>query len=92
MSLQKYTQEDIERIYQERVEVAFIPAILKAGLIAEWIFKYPNGNISSQCTGTWAMNPEGNDTEIATKILIKRIKDALWDIVGKYSLATGERL
>lgn len=88
----KYTQEDIERIFTERVKIVYHEAKLKAGVIAEWTFEYPNGNITAQCTGTWAMNPENNDFEIAKKVIEKRIKDALWEIVGKYTLATGEML
>lgn len=88
----KYGLDDINRIFAERVKIQYHEATLKAGTIAEWTFEYPNGNITAQCTGTWAMNPENNDFEIAKKVIEKRIKDTLWEIVGKYTLATGEML
>lgn len=90
--MNKYNLDDINRIFNERVKIQYYEARLKAGVIAEWTFEYPNGNITAQCTGTWAMNPENNDFEIAKKVIEERIKGALWEIVGKYTLATGEML
>lgn len=90
--MKKYTLEDIERIYNERVKVRFIESELKPGVFAEWSFTYPNGNITVQTEGSWAMYSENNDSEIAKKVIISRIKNSLWEIVGKYTLATGEML
>lgn len=88
----KYLPEDIDRIFNERVQTVFIEAKLKPGLICEWTFKYPNGNITAQCEGSWAINPDNNDVEIAKRVIIDKIKDRLWDIIGKYTLATGEMM
>lgn len=87
--MKKYALDDINRIFNERVKIQYYEARLKAGLIAEWTFEYPNGNITAQCTGTWAINQENNNVEIAKKVIEERIKDALWEIVGRYTLSTG---
>lgn len=39
----KYTESEIERIINERVEINWIEPMLKKGLIAEWTFTYPTG-------------------------------------------------
>lgn len=55
-TLPKYTPDDIERIFAERVQIHFHTPELKVGTLAEWKFTYPNGNkphrlnIQQQCT------------------------------------------
>lgn len=90
--MKKYTLEDIERIYNERVKVRFVESELKPGVFAEWSFTYPNGNVSVQVEGSWAMYSENNNPDIAKQVIVSRIKNTLWEIVGKYTLATGEML
>lgn len=88
----KYTKQDIDRIFKERVKYSWHKTRTKAGLICEWSFEYPNGNITAQVCGTWPMNEKDADFNIAKRLLYAKIKDALWEICGKYTLATGIKL
>ena len=88
----KYTSEDIERIFNERVDYMWDKAELKPGIICEWSFKYPNGQITADVVVAFPISPENFDFSIGIDICKKKIKDKLWDICGKYSLITGEKL
>ena len=88
----KYTNEDIERIFKKRVTTYSQPAAVKAGVICEWTFEYPNGQITADVEAAFCINPENNDFNIGIEVCRSRIKDKLWKICGQYSLATGEKL
>lgn len=88
----KYTKDDIDRIFKERVKYSWHKTRTKAGLICEWCFTYPNGNTTAQVCGTWPMNEKDADFNVAKRLLYTKIKDALWEICGKYTLATGIKL
>ncbi len=88
----KYTNEDIERIFKERVKYLWKEAELKPGVICEWTFEYPNGQITADVESAFCINPENNDFNIGIEVCRSRIKDKLWKICGQYSLATGEKL
>ena len=38
------------------------------------------------------MNETDHDVAIATKLILKRIEDKVWEICGKYTLGTGDKL
>ena len=88
----KYENEDIERIFNERVNYLWEEAEIKLGVICEWTFTYPNGQIAADVVAAFPINPENFDSDIGLKVCQKKIKDKLWEICGKYSLITGEKL
>lgn len=88
----KYTNEDIERIFNERVNYIQKKAEIKPGVICEWSFKYPNGQITADVVAAFPISPENFDSNIGLNVCQKKIKDKLWEICGKYSLITGEKL
>lgn len=88
----KYTNEDIERIFNERVNYLCEEAEIKPGIICEWIFTYPNGLIAADVVAAFPISPENFDSHIGIDVCRKKIKDKLWEICGKYSLITGEKL
>ena len=88
----KYTNEDIDRIFEERVKYIYKKAEFKSGVICEWAFEYPNGQITADVETAFCINPENNDFNIGIEVCQSRIKGKLWQICGQYSLATGEKL
>lgn len=88
----KYTNEDIERIFKERVKYLWEEAEIKPGVICEWAFTYPNGQITADVEAAFCINPENNDFNMGIEVCQSRIKGKLWQICGQYSLATGEKL
>lgn len=88
----KYTQEDIDRIFEERVDYMWIDASLKAGVIVEWIFEYTNGNKIAFVEASFPINEDNYEWEIGLDVCIKKIKNKLWEICGQYSIITGEKL
>lgn len=88
----KYTDEDIARIFEERVVIVARPASTKAGVISEWSFTYPNGKVTADVECTFCIEPENNDYTIGCKVCNNKIKSKLWQICGQYSLITGEKL
>lgn len=88
----KYTSEDIDRIYAERVVLNATTAALKAGVICEWVFKYPNGQKTAQVEHAFCINPKNNDFTIGLRVCNEKIKNKLWEICGQYSLITGKKL
>lgn len=87
-----YTEEEIERIFNERVRYILYTPQLKRGLIAEWTFTYPTGLRTAEVAYAFPMYEEEHDDNAAFKIIEKRIKDKVWEICGKYTLATGDKL
>lgn len=88
----KYTFEDIERIYVDRVEILPRQASVKAGVVCEWVLTYPNGNTIANVECAFPVNPENADFEIGREVCKDKIMRKLWEICGQYSLATGEKL
>lgn len=88
----KYTNEDIERIFKERVNYIQKKADIKPGVICEWSFEYPNGQITVDIVSAFPISPENFDPDIGLDVCHAKIKDKLWEICGKYSLITGEKL
>lgn len=88
----KYTNEDIERIFKERVNYLWEEAEIKPGVICEWTFTYPNGLMTADVVAAFPISPENFDSNIGLNVCHKKIKDKLWEICGKYSLITGEKL
>ena len=88
----KYTPEDIERIFNERVNYLSEEAEIKPGIICEWTFTYPNGQIAADVVAAFPIDPKNFDYDIGIDVCQKKIKDKLWEICGKYSLITGEKL
>lgn len=88
----KYSLEDIERIFAERVEINPKPAGLKAGIICEWVFTYPNGNKTANVECAFCIDPKNNDYAMGCAVCNGKIKNKLWEICGQYSLITGEKL
>ena len=90
--LNKYTDEEIERIFTERVRYILYKPQLKAGLIAEWTFTYPTGYRTAEVACAFPMNEEDHDEAKAWDLIREKIKDKVWEICGKYTLATGDKL
>ena len=88
----KYTPEDIDRIFKERVEYVWEDADLKKGVIVEWIFKYPNKNKIAFVEASFPVNEDNYDFEIGLAVCKNKIKNKLWEICGQYSIITGEKL
>ena len=88
----KYSLEDIERIFAERVEINPKPAGLKAGIICEWVFTYPNGNKTANVECAFFFFSKNNDYAMGCAVCNGKIKNKLWEICGQYSLITGEKL
>ena len=88
----KYTPEEIDRVFNERVQISFSDAKLKRGLIAEWLFIYPTGKFTADVECAYPMDESEHDPVIAKELIMKRIKDKVWEICGKYTLATGDKL
>lgn len=88
----KYTPEDIDRIYAERVTISTKQADLKPGVVCEWAFEYPNGQKTAQVDHAFCIDPKNNDVAIGLRVCKDKIKNKLWEICGQYSLITGEKL
>ena len=88
----KYTQEEIDRIFEERVRILYYEPQLKKGLIAEWTFTYPTGERTADVECAFPMYEEEHNPLIGRELINKRIKDKVWEICGKYTLATGDKL
>ena len=88
----KYTNEDIDRIFEKRVEVVTSEACLKKGVIAEWVIEYPNGQICAFVESSFPVNPDNYDYDIGITVCYNKIKNKLWEICGQYSMITGEKL
>lgn len=88
----KYTPEDIDRIYNERVIIDAHNSIIKKGVIVEWCFKYPNGQICAFVEASFPVNPDNFDFTIGADVCRNKIKNKLWEICGQYSIITGEKL
>lgn len=88
----KYTAEDIDRVFMERVTVLPRPAALKPGIVCEWGFEYPNGQRTVQVESAFCIDPKNNDYAKGCEVCNERIKNKLWEICGQYSLITGEKL
>lgn len=88
----KYTPEDIDRIFEERVDYTTRKAELKRGLIMEWVFKYPNGKRCAFVEASFPVNPTNFSVSIGEQVCISKIKNKLWEICGQYSIITGEKL
>ena len=87
-----YTVGEIDRIKNERVKVCYYEPHFKKGLIAEWSFEYPTGDITVEVEASFPMYSENHDPEIAKSIIDERITRKVWEIAGKYTLATGDKL
>lgn len=88
----KYTENEIERIINERVKMNFIFPTLKPGLICEWSFTYPTGMKTVEVEYTFPMDGEEHDPVIANDLILQKIERKVWEICGKYTLATGDKL
>ena len=88
----KYTQEDIDRIFDERLLKYDRIAMLKKGVIVEWVFEYPNGNRCAFVESSFPVNPDNFDYNIGLDVCKNKIKNKLWEICGQYSIITGEKL
>lgn len=88
----KYTQEEIDRIFNERVRILYYEPQLKRGLMAEWTFTYPTGERTADVECAFPMFEEEHNAEIAAELIVKRIKNKVWEICGKYTLATCDKL
>ena len=92
MSNIKYTPEDIDRIFKERVFSYCNAAIIRPGVIVEWSFEYPNGNKCAFVEASFPVNPDNFDYDIGHNVCIGKIKNKLWELCGQYSIITGEKL
>ena len=88
----KYTESEIERIINERVRMNFIQPALKRGLICEWTFTYPSGNMTVDVECAFPMYEEEHDFCIANDLILQKIERKVLEICGKYTLATGDKL
>ena len=88
----KYTPEDIDRIYNERVYSSGHIAGIKKGVIVEWLFMYPNGKDIAFVEASYPINEDNFNFEIGCEVCRKKIKNKLWEICGQYSIITGEKL
>jgi len=88
----KYTPEDIDRIFKERVDYVWEKASLKKGVIIEWVFKYPNDENIAFVEASFPINEYNFDELIGIDVCKNKIKNKLWEICGQYSIITGEKL
>lgn len=88
----KYTEEEIQRIFEERVRYVLYQPQLKRGLMAEWTFTYPTGYRTADVVCAFPMNEEDHDPQKAIELIQERILEKVWEICGKYTLATGDKL
>ena len=88
----KYTKEDIDKIFDERVVTFDEPAEIKKGVIVEWAFIYPNGIKCAFVEASFPVNEDNYDYYLGRTVCHNKIKNKLWEICGQYSLITGEKL
>lgn len=88
----KYTYEDIKRIYNELCDVSFVKSLLKKGIIAEWVIKFPNGNKFSDVVFSCCVDESNFDEELGKSICVEKIQKELWKICGLYSTITNMKL
>ena len=69
----KYTQEEIDRIFNERVRILYYEPQLKKGMIAEWTFTYPTGERTADVECAFPMYEEEHDPAIASQLIISRL-------------------
>ncbi len=88
----KYSTNDIERIFLERVRTLCSPAAMKSGVVCEWAFTYPNGKVEADVECAFCIDPENNDYGTGCTVCFEKIKSKLWKMCGAYSIITGEKL
>ena len=88
----KYSLEDIERVFKERVNYVWEETTIKKGIIVEWCFIYPNGQKCAFVEASFPVNPDNFDEDIGLNVCKNKIKNKLWEICGSYSIITGEKL
>lgn len=88
----KYTPEDIDRIFEERVVTESYPAVIKKGVVVVWAFEYPNGKRLANVEASFPMDEKNYSLKIGKDICNRKIKNKLWEICGQYSIITGEKL
>ena len=70
----KYSLEDIERVFAERVKINPKPAALKAGIVCEWVFTYPNGSKTANVECAFCVDPKNNDYAMGCDVCNGKIK------------------
>lgn len=88
----KYTKEDIDRIFAQRVCAFEWNAAIKKGVIVEWCFEYPNGEKCAFVEASYPVNPDNFDHDVGVCVCYEKIKRKLWELCGQYSIITGEKL
>ncbi len=88
----KYTIDEIKRIMGERVEMLTCEAGLKRGVICEWTFTYPTGKKTAEVEYAFPIDEDEFDFEKGEEIILQKIERKVWEICGKYTLATGDKL
>jgi hypothetical protein len=76
----KYTPEDIDHIFAERVDLSIREGDLKEGIIVEWIFRYPNGNKCAFVEASFPVNPDNFDYDVGVDVCTRKIKNKLWSM------------
>lgn len=92
MEKMKYTPDEIDKLARGNLTIHFIDTELKAGLIAECVFTYPNGNKHAWVEACFPMFEENHNREIAQNILRECAKNKMCEIAGQYTLVTGEKM
>lgn len=87
-----YSEEDIERIFSQRVEMVYRQAMIKAGTICEWAFCYPNGACFADVECSFPMAADNFSLTQGKNLCSDKIKKKLWKICAMYSTATGAKL
>ena len=78
----RYTAEDIDRVFMERVTVHPRPAALKPGIVCEWSFEYPNGQRTVQVDCAFYIDPKNNNYATGCEVCNEKIKNKLWEMSG----------
>lgn len=89
--MNKYTLKEIEAL-MSRVSVNWLAPKLKKGTVAEWTFEYPNGQKTVNIEYAYPMDESNADDAIGKKVVLAKIQNSLWELVGQYTIATGERI
>lgn len=82
----KYTPEDIDRIYKERVYSSGHIAGIKKGVIVEWLFMYPNGKDIAFVEAYYPINEDNFSFEIGCEVCRKKSKINFGKFVGNTQL------
>ena len=90
--IRKYTDNEIDRIMNERVYLVIHESAVRTGLIGEWSFTYPTGDTIADVECAFPINENDYNYVEAYELILQKVEQKVRDICVKYTIGTGDRL